>query len=129
MIKFARGSSDPRQTSLSHAIPTRFSRFRDYKNEQLDRKRFSLEPRPFRFRSIFEKSKNLIIPSPTLAARFQYRWRKKFRITWREYVLKNSGGTCVKRKPFRMLFMGRFSLGRGAGGGNRTRREFRRSNI
>lgn len=143
MIKFARGSSDPRRrlvlARLPRGIPTIFqSRFEIIKmsSEKASRSQdFSFDSSLVdfvsdRFSTVIEKSNRSFNLGCTFSISVD-RSRKKFRITCREYVLKNSGGTCVKRKPFRMLFMGRFSQREGGGGGgvNRTRREFRRSNI
>lgn len=142
MIKFARGSSDPRRrlvlARLPRGIPTIFqSRFEIIKmsSEKASRSQdFSFDSSLVdfvsdRFSTVIEKSNRFFNLGRTFSISVD-RSRKKFRITCREYVLKNSGGTCVKRKPFRMLFMGRFSQRKGGGGGvNRTRREFRRSNI
>lgn len=141
MIKFARGSSDPRRrlvlARLPRGIPTIFqSRFEIIKmsSEKASRSQdFSFDSSLVdfvsdRFSTVIEKSNRSFNLGRTFSISVD-RSRKKFRITCREYVLKNSGGTCVKRKPFRMLFMGRFSQRGGGGGVNRTRREFRRSNI
>lgn len=121
MIKFARGSSDPRRrlvlARLPRGIPTIFqSRFEIIKmsSEKVSRSQdFSFDSSLVdfvsdRFSTVIEKSNRSFNLGRTFSISVD-RSRKKFRITCREYVLKNSGGTCVKRKPFRMLFMGRFS--------------------
>lgn len=123
MIKFARGSLDPRRRlvlarlPLACGIPTIFqSRFEIIKmsSEKASRSQdFSFDSSLVdfvsdRFSTVIEKSNRSFNLGRTFSISVD-RSRKKFRITCREYVLKNSGGTCVKRKPFRMLFMGRFS--------------------
>lgn len=133
MIKFARGSSDPRRhlifARMPHGIPTIFHlAFRDYKNEQ--RKSISaFDSSRFRFRSIFviEKSNHFFNLGRTFSISVD-RWRKKFRITCREYVLKNSGGGRASNGNRSGCFLWDDFRTRG-GGVNRTRREFRRSNI
>lgn len=140
MIKFARGSSDPRRrlvlARLPRGIPTIFqSRFEIIKmsSEKASRSQdFSFDSSLVdfvsdRFSTVIEKSNR------SLAARFQYR-----SIGRERNFGSRAGNTCWKIPGERASSGNRsgcflwddFRRGRGGGGGvNRTRREFRRSNI